>query len=142
MKTSKLGRTAQTIALNKYEKEELCPVYTIIQYLERTEKIRKSKNVLISFRTLQKVSTSTLARWLKIVLKSSGIESSIFKAHSFREASVSDAYMSGVTLNDIMKTANWQSAKSFKKFYLRESEADSLNRNCNNFANKVLSINK
>ena len=62
MKTSKLGRTAQTIVLNKYEKEELCPVYTIKQYLERTEKIRKSNNVLISFRTLQKVSTSILAR--------------------------------------------------------------------------------
>jgi len=38
MKTSKLGRTAQTIVLNKYEKEELCPVYTIKEYLERTKK--------------------------------------------------------------------------------------------------------
>jgi hypothetical protein len=47
---------------------------------------------------------------------------------------------SGVTLNDIMKTANWQSAKTFKKFYLRETEADSLNDNCNNVANKVSTI--
>jgi hypothetical protein len=61
MKTSKLGRTAQTIVLNKYEKKELCPVYTIKKYLERTKKIRKSNKVLISLRTRQKDSTSTLA---------------------------------------------------------------------------------
>jgi hypothetical protein len=134
MKTSKLGRTAQTIVLNKYEKKELCPVYTIKKYLERTKKIRKSNKVLISLRTRQKDSTSTLARWLKIVLKSSGIDSSVFKTHSFRICK------SGVTLNDIMKTANWQSAKTFKKFYLRETEADSLNDNCNNVANKVSTI--
>jgi uridine kinase len=54
--------------LNKYEKKELCPVYTIKKYLERTKKIRKSNKVLISLRTRQKDSTSTLARWLKIVI--------------------------------------------------------------------------
>lgn len=90
MKTSNLGRTAQTIVLNKYEKKELCPVYcTIKKYLERTKKIRKSNKVLISLRTRRKDSTSTLARWLKIVLKSSGIDSSVFKTHSFRRPSVS-----------------------------------------------------
>ncbi|CAG2236723.1 unnamed protein product [Mytilus edulis] len=39
------------------------------------------------------------------------------------EAPTSAAFSAGITLDIIMKTANWKSAKTFKKFYLREVEA-------------------
>jgi hypothetical protein len=53
------------------------------------------------------VTTSTLARWLKSVLELSGINSSIFKAHSFRGAAASAAFLSGCKMKDILLTANW-----------------------------------
>ena len=49
-----------------------------------------------------------------------GIDVSNFKAHSFRGATTSAAYMAGVNLHDILQTANWRSAKTFHKFYQRD----------------------
>lgn len=139
MKTSKLKKVVTTVSFEKYVSKELCPVYTMNHYIKRTKKLRKSRNLIVSFRTFDKICTSTLARWLKSVLFLSGVNTDKFKAHSFRSASTSVAYMSGVTLNDIMKTANWQSAKTFKKFYCRNFEESSNN---NSFTKKVLSFSK
>ncbi|CAC5358376.1 unnamed protein product [Mytilus coruscus] len=85
--------------------------------------IQKKSIPLHQMKTWRKISTSTLARWLKIILTSSGIDVTKFQAHSFRGASTSAAFSAGITLDTIMKTANWKSAKTFKKFYLREVEA-------------------
>ncbi|XP_060065893.1 uncharacterized protein LOC132546199 [Ylistrum balloti] len=43
-----------------------------------------------------------------------------FKPHSVRGASVSAAYTAGTSLRDILETANWASAESFRRFYLRD----------------------
>lgn len=126
MKTAKPGQVAQTIIFKKYDKQELCPVFTLKRYLKVTENHRKAKNLLISFKTFKKVSTSTLAHWLKNILQLSGIDSDQIKAHSFRGASTSAAFMSGVTLNDIMQTANWKSANTFQKYYLRETKKENV----------------
>lgn len=136
MKTSKINNVVYRVKIDKFEQKELCPVYTLKFYLDKTKECRKCKNLLISFRTFNKITTSTLARWLKSVLSLSGIDSSKFKAHSYRGAATSAAFMSGVTLNDIMKTANWQSARTFKKFYLRDKIQDAPETN---FAEKVFS---
>ena len=37
------------------------------------------------------VSTNSLARWIKSVLSNAGIDTSVFKAHSVRGASVTNA---------------------------------------------------
>ena len=47
------------------------------------------------------VSSCTIAHWLKCVLGDSGIDVSMFAAHSVRGASSSAAAMAGVTTNDI-----------------------------------------
>lgn len=44
------------------------------------------------------VSSSTIARWLKEVLHLAGIDTSIFKAHSYRSASTSAAFSCGISL--------------------------------------------
>ena len=137
-KTDKQGKITCSITVNAYKKKELCPVYTLKQYLKRTQSLRKDNNVLVSFKTLHKISTSTLARWLKIILQSSGIDINKFQAHSFRGASTSAAFNAGITLKTIMKTANWQSAKTFQKFYLREVETKKAK--AKNFSNAVLSV--
>jgi len=65
------------------------------------------------------VAPCTIARWLKEVLKLSGINVGIFTAHSTRSASVSAAADSRVTVNDILKAADWSSESVFRQFYYR-----------------------
>lgn len=142
MKTSRPGKVYQTVIFKKYNRQELCPVFTLKKYLEKTKLCRKTDSVLISFRTNKEITTSTLARWLKTILESSGIDSRVFRAHSYRGASTSAAYLSGVKLDDIMKMANWQAAKTFKKFYLRDTQITDLNSCVNEkFAGTILSLN-
>ena len=59
------------------------------------------------------MSSSTIARWLKSVLKSASIDVSIFGAHSVRGASSSTALNVGITTNEILKGVQNQCFRSF-----------------------------
>lgn len=126
LKNSKPGKDF-LLELKTFVKPELCPVRTVLCYLNRTEKLRKDEQLLISFVNYKAVSTSTIARWLKSVLILANVDISIFKAHSFRSASSSAAAHAGCKISDILKTASWSSAKTFNTFYLRRT--DKLNSN-------------
>jgi len=75
-------------------------------YILKTEPKRRSRKLLVSYKTFKEITTSTVAKWLKQILDRSGIDSKIFTAHSFRGASSSAAYASGVQLSEIMEIAN------------------------------------
>ena len=47
------------------------------------------------------------------------MDTSKFKAHSTRAAAATKAAMSGVTVEDIMKAADWSNEGVFQKFYYR-----------------------
>ena len=74
------------------------------------------------------VAPCTIARWLKEVLKLSGIDVSIFTAHSTRSALASAAADSGVTTSDILKAADWSTESVFRKFYYRPTRNPSYGR--------------
>ena len=80
-----------------------------------------SRNILfISYIEPHKaVKTSSISRWLKDVLRLSGIDTSHFSAHSTRSASSTFAVNCGVSISDIMKVTDWSGAGTFKKFYQR-----------------------
>lgn len=137
LKTSRPKHTDCEIILHKYHNEAICPVRTLRHYLLRTANVRKSNKLFISFKTFKNVSTSTIARWLKLVLSESGIDVSKFKAHSFRGASTSAAKNAGVSLKDILKTANWSSASTFHKFYFKEVETQRINYTDAVFSNSL-----
>ena len=109
---------------------------TLKDYLGRTEKIRNSVTELfISTRKPHKgVTTGTLARWMKSMLRAAGIDTNVYTAHSFRSASTSTAFAQGVSLQDILHTADWTNASTFARFYNKQTE-DST------FAASVLSAN-
>ena len=86
-------------------------MFTIKRYIEMTKENRKSEKLLFSFKTYKMVTSVTVARWLKEVLQLSGIDVSNVKAHSLRRATTSSACMAGVTLQHILQTASWGSAK-------------------------------
>ena len=94
-------------------------MHTLTHYIDRTKNYRKSSQLLISYCSFKPVTSSTIARWLKTVLFDSGIDINQYKAHSFRSAATSAAFSQGCSLSEILKTADWSSAKKFYKFYFR-----------------------
>ena len=87
-------------------------------YINATKAHRgKEGKLFISWKTLKPVVRSSLARWLKQVLASAGIDTSIFKAHSYRGAGLSHALNKGATIDQIVKAGNWANASTFNKFY-------------------------
>ena len=48
-----------------------------------------------------------------------GIDTSIFKVHSTRGASVSAAKNMGITTREILDTANWSTESVFQRFYYK-----------------------
>ena len=101
----------------------LCPVLALKEYESRTRQLRGSHTTL--FLSVSKphkpVSSSTIARWLKVLLGKAGVNTEIFKAHSTRSASTSAAAAAGVTTVDIPKAADWSSEAVFQKFYHKPS---------------------
>ena len=68
--------------------------------------------------------SSTLARWILDALKQSSIDVDKFKAHSIRGASTFKAVNMGVSINDIISTADWTNIRTFEKFYHRPLESE------------------
>ena len=78
-------------------------MHTLLFYLEKLKDKRKSRQLFVSFCSFNAVGTSTVARWLKTVLHLSGIDTSVFKAHSFRGASASAAFNKGCSVQQIQR---------------------------------------
>lgn len=113
----------------------LCVVNYLKNYEKKTLEFRKqvqqnTKNQLfISFiEPHQPICTSTISRWLKSVLKSSGIDIHMFQGHSVRGAAVSSARNLGISATEIMKVADWSSESTFTRFYHRPTERSSFGR--------------
>ena len=102
----------------------LCPVQTLQLYLNRTvdwrQNMEKTRLFLSLIRPHHPVTSATIARWLKQVLKEAGV-SDEFSAHSTRATAVSIAFDKGVTVSDIMKTADWWSESVFKNIIIKFS---------------------
>ena len=113
----------------------LCPVRCVRHYVYLTDTVRNETNsgsLLISLRRpFLKVTGSTVARWIKDILKASGVDTDRFTAHSTRGASASRAAAIGVPIDCILRTAHWSNTLTFSKHYHREAEG--------NFAGAVLS---
>lgn len=120
LKTSRVGHSF-SLKVEHFREESLCAMHTLLHYLEVTKSVRRSNKVLISYVKFDDITTSTVARWLKCVLKLSGIDTDKFKAHSYRAASVSAAFSKGCSLKRILDTADWSSEKNFRKHYYRQS---------------------
>ena len=99
-----------------------CPVQCFQTYEEATAPLRQegvSQLFLAVTKPHAPVASSTIARWLKSVLASAGVDTHTFSAHSTRGASTSAASMAGLTTKQILDTADWSSESTFKDFYHR-----------------------
>ena len=130
-KTSRKGnKRTPDLEFSAFEEEitlepnerKLCPYTSLKFYLKTTQNLRGDDNIktqvfIGQIKPHKEVVKSTIAGWLKLLLKKSGINTEIFKAHSFRCASSSKAHLAGVSIQDILKTGNWTNTSTWQKFY-------------------------
>lgn len=139
IKTSKPNSIQPVLRLPYFDsRPEICPARCLETYINKTQTLRKNDSLFISYKKPHsKVSSQTLSKWIKDTLHSSGVDTSIFSAHSTRHAATSTANRLGVNIDLIRKTAGWTDSSSvFAKFYNRAVITDP---NC--FATAVLSSN-
>ena len=130
-KQSRQGKSIESFFFPSFPSNKtLCPVNTLQAYLSRTAPLRqKESRLFISFIKPHKaVTSSSIARWLRLTLENSGINASIFGAHSTRGASASAASKAGITTSDILKAANWSSESVFQRFYHKETDRAAYGR--------------
>lgn len=105
------------------DKPSICPAKTLDDYLNVTEGLRPEgiDSLLITHhKPHKKASSQTISRWIKQTLAESGVDVTIFSAHSTRHASSSAAASAGVCIDTIRKTAGWSaSSTTFARFYNR-----------------------
>ncbi len=116
----------QTIEFMEYPHDkELCPVTTLNRYLEVTKPLRMSpKLFLISMKPYRRASRATIARWVKTVMENAGVDTSVYKPHSARSATVSKAASLGIPTDVILSRAGWKSDNCFAMYYLKPIEVD------------------
>ena len=105
---------------------KLCPVESLRSYLKATRTIRatipssKVDPLFISYVKPHKpITAMSLGRWLHTLLKDSGVNTSIFKAHSVHGASTTAAANYSIPLSEILRMADWSSSSTFEKFYYK-----------------------
>lgn len=123
LKTSGPGRAQPVLQLSLFkEKPQLCVVTSILEYITKTKHIRKNVDELFlsTVKPFHAISSTTISKWVKKILKQSGIDVSTFTAHSTRHASTSTAAENEIDFDTIRRTAGWsESSQVFAKHYKR-----------------------
>lgn len=114
----------QMLTFHSYSKDaSLCVCETLQTYLIRTEEIRHGTSryddrLLISFiKPHYNVSRDTIARWIKTMLRMSGVDTATFTAGSVRPAAASKAKAMAVPIPCIMAKAGWSREATFANYY-------------------------
>ena len=118
LKTSRPGKHLEPLIVKQYVLDaKLCLFTLLTEYIRRTRTIRgNAKQLLLSFqKPFNVVSTDTISRWLKTVLKLAGIKE--FSGSSTRAASSSAASKASISVDAILEAAGWSNAKTFQKYY-------------------------
>lgn len=139
VKTSRPNSLQPALRLPYFnERPEICPARCIKLYINKTNSLRSSNNdyLFISYKKPHaKITAQRLSHWIKDTLNNSGLDTTIFTAHSTRHAATSTASRLGVSLDVIRKTAGWsESSGVFARFYNKQIVSD-----CNQFAEMILS---
>lgn len=125
IKTSAPGRRPPRLIIPFFpNKIEICPAKTLLSYLDMTKLYRdepSTERLLLTYKKpIHNATSSTLSRWIKNTLYNSGIDTSLFSAHSVRHASTSAANRKGLSIELIKKTAGWTgNSLVFARFYNR-----------------------
>ena len=114
----------QTFTLGACPDQNTCPVETLRSYIDRTSANRPPGPDSMLFISLvapfRAVTGNSIGRWIKTFLKSAGVDTEIFSAHSTRSAASSLAVSKGISIDKILQAGNWATQTTFSRFYNRE----------------------
>ncbi|CAG7820539.1 unnamed protein product [Allacma fusca] len=124
VKTSKPGVLQPSLFLPFFpESQAVCVARTLGWYLQRTISLRSASSTRLFLSVNpphNPVTSQTLSRWLKLILKHSGVNDSVYSAHSFRHSSTSAAARRGTSIDQIRRRAGWsESSSTFARHYNR-----------------------
>lgn len=124
IKTSGVGRVQPVLNLPYFrENPSICPATTLVDYMSATNYLRPPNidNLLITVKRPHRNATAqSISRWIKQALCASGIDETVFGAHSARHAATSAARAAGLNLDLIRKTAGWTpNSQTYAKYYDR-----------------------
>lgn len=141
LKHTKVGKHQAPLELCSYPSDKrLCILEYLHEYITRTAEFRAGQpQLLLSFTKPHKaVSKDTVARWIKSVLKQSGINTDEFTCHSTRAASTSCVKAAGLNLQQIMKSAGWSNSTTFAKYYDKQITSENFSSTVLNMADAEL----
>lgn len=126
-KTSAAGKSPPILDLPFFRQRScICPAETLLFYKNKTDCNRSDStnltdNLILTFKKpFHAASSQTIGRWIKQILAASGIDTSVFGAHSTRHAATSAAQQAGVSVDVIRRTAGWtEQSAVFANFYKR-----------------------
>ncbi len=84
-----------------------------------TEPSKPDKLLLSYINPHKPISSESLSRWIKDMLSRACIDTNTFKAHSVRGAIASSALNKGISLEEILRLADWSMDSTFRCFYYR-----------------------
>ena len=116
------GGGLQTLVIEEFEDETLCPVRVIECYIDHSKGLRGNvtKLFIITGFTPNAASIQSISRWAKRILKDAGLGE--FTVHSGRSASASNALLLGLPINSILRKAGWWSESTFIKKYMKNPQ--------------------
>src|SRR2546421_148413 len=76
-------------------------------------------SIFATVRPHRNAAEDTLGRWVKEILNEAGIDMESYSPHSTRSTAATTALEQGVSLDKIMESAGWQSARTFYNHYHR-----------------------
>jgi integrase len=99
------------------ENRRICPARAILRFLRLAHPLRRTTadRFFISS-TGRPAAKRTVKRWVEDQLQKAGI---IASAGSIRSAATSAAYLSGVDVDAILKSAGWKREETWRQHYLR-----------------------
>ena len=104
------------------------------EYLNRTEEWRRMNNeaqLLLSYiQPHKQLVPSTISGWLKNVVNFSGINVSLFTAHSTRFAATSKASASGLSVIEILERGTWSNMSTWQRFYKKDNPCRKFSEQC------------
>lgn len=127
LKQSRKGKVNPFVQLFMYTPDsDICVYRTLCEYIDRTHSLRgNEENLIISYiKAYNRVVSTSISRWIRCVMKNSGIDISKFTSHSTHSASSSKAKQNRLPLTEILKVAGWSSSNTFAKFYDKQVQED------------------
>ncbi|KAG1169999.1 hypothetical protein G6F36_011988 [Rhizopus arrhizus] len=125
VKTTRLGLLQDT---------RICPVSTLYLFISKSNDLRVNLPTdhtlfLAHIEKPEQVASirpSTMSSWVKSIMERSGIDTTIYKAHSIRSASSTKAVEKGHSIQAVKKHAGWSlNSNTFERFYYKPTNQDS-----------------